>query len=132
MPLALVAGQSVPFTLTFAPQAIGTSAGTVGFLSASTSATESVSGTGIAAPQHSVTLNWAPSTSSGVAGYYVYRGAQQGGPYSAINSAIDLATTYSDNTVQAGQTYYYVVTAIDSAGLQSGYSNQVQAVIPYP
>jgi fibronectin type 3 domain-containing protein len=94
--------------------------------------TESVSGTGIAAPQHRVNLNWAPSTSSGVAGYYVYRGPQQGGPYNPINSALDPNTTYTDNSVQAGQTYYYVVTAINSAGLQSGYSNQVQAVIPYP
>jgi hypothetical protein len=32
--------------------------------------------------------------------------------------------------VQSGMTYYYVVTAFNSAGQQSTYSNQVTAVIP--
>ena len=38
----------------------------------------------------------------------------------------------SDNQVVAGQTYYYVATAVDGSGVESGYSNQVQAVIPKP
>lgn len=53
LPLGLAAGQNAPFTLTFAPQATGTASGAIGFISASGSATQSVSGTGIAAPQHS-------------------------------------------------------------------------------
>jgi fibronectin type 3 domain-containing protein len=36
----------------------------------------------------------------------------------------------SDVTVQSGVTYYYVVTAIDSAGEESPNSNEAKAVIP--
>jgi len=40
--------------------------------------------------------------------------------------------SYTDSTVQSGQTYYYVTTAVDAAGLESSYSSQVHAVIPFP
>jgi len=40
--------------------------------------------------------------------------------------------SYSDNTVQSGQTYYYATTTVDSSGVESGYSNRVQATIPFP
>jgi fibronectin type 3 domain-containing protein len=40
------------------------------------------------------------------------------------------ATNYTDSTVQSGTTYYYVATAVDAAGSESMYSNQVQAVVP--
>jgi len=49
-----------------------------------------------------------------------------------INSALDASTSYSDGSVQAGQTYYYVVTAVDAGGNESAGSNQTQAVIPTP
>jgi fibronectin type 3 domain-containing protein len=42
------------------------------------------------------------------------------------------STADSDSTVQSGITYYYVVTAVDSAGSESTYSNPTQAVIPSP
>jgi hypothetical protein len=34
--------------------------------------------------------------------------------------------------VQSGTTYFYVTTAVDSSGAESSYSNQVQAVVPFP
>jgi fibronectin type 3 domain-containing protein len=37
---------------------------------------------------------------------------------------------YTDNTIVSGQTYYYATTAVDSSGVESGYSNLAQAVIP--
>jgi fibronectin type 3 domain-containing protein len=76
-------------------------------------------------------LSWNASAST-VAGYNVYRGSQTGGPYVAVNSAPEAGTSYVDDAVTAGQTYYYVVTAVDSGGTESVYSNQVQAVIPSP
>ncbi len=86
----------------------------------------------ISAPiQHSVDLSWTPSTSA-VSGYNVYRSGQSGGPYSRINSALDTTTLYTDSTVQSGQTYYYVTTAVDSSGNESTYSNQVTAAVPTP
>jgi fibronectin type 3 domain-containing protein len=41
-------------------------------------------------------------------------------------------TTFVDNTVQAGQTYYYVVTAVDASGNESVFSNEISATIPTP
>lgn len=80
---------------------------------------------------HSVTLNWTASTST-VAGYNVYRGTISGGPYTILNSSLVIGTTYTDSTVVAGQTYYYVTTAADASNNQSAYSNEAQAVVPYP
>ena len=133
LPKTLAAGQSVPFTVTFTPQASGTASGNISFLSNASNSTlsEPVSGSGTAAIQHSVDLSWSPSTSS-VTGYNVYRGGTSGGPYTKINSALDSSTNYVDSSVQAGQTYYYVTTAVISTGAESAYSNQVQAVIPSP
>ena len=85
----------------------------------------------VTALQHSATLSW-DASASGVVGYNVYRAAQSGGPYTRINTALESATTYADLTVQAGQTYYYVVTAVDSSGLQSVNSNEATAVVPMP
>jgi fibronectin type 3 domain-containing protein len=87
-------------------------------------------GTGAAAPQHSVSLSWSASSST-VTGYNVYRGMSSGGPYNVIDSN-DSGMTYTDNSVQAGQTYFYVVTAVDAQGNESVYSNQAKATIPTP
>ena len=64
-------------------------------------------------------------------GYNVYRAGISGGPYISVASA-SAVTSFVDGSVQAGQTYYYVVTAVDTSGTESAYSNQVQAVIPSP
>lgn len=82
---------------------------------------------------HSVTLGWVASTSPNIAGYNVYRGTASGGPYSTrANSSVVAGLTYTDATVLAGQTYYYVLTAVDTSGNESGYSTQVAATIPTP
>jgi subtilase family serine protease len=71
-----------------------------------------------------VTLNWTPS--SGATNYSVYRGTSSGGE-GAIPLATGItATTHSDNTVTNGTTYYYTVTASNSAG-ESGSSNEAFA-----
>ena len=82
------------------------------------------------ASAHTVNLSWEASTSQNIVGYNVYRGPSASGPYTKINSALDPNTSYSDGTVQSGQTYYYVTTALDSTGAESAYSNQSEAVIP--
>lgn len=77
-----------------------------------------------------VSLNWVASTSV-VAGYNVYRATVSGGPYTKINSTLVVATTFSD-TVAAGQTYYYVATAVDARQNESVYSNVATAVVSSP
>jgi fibronectin type 3 domain-containing protein len=43
-----------------------------------------------------------------------------------------ISSAYTDSTVSNGTTYYYVVTAEDSAGNESGYSNQASATPQAP
>ena len=38
--------------------------------------------------------------------------------------------SYIDQSVQSGTPYYYVVTAVDSQGRESKYSNEIKATIP--
>ncbi len=131
-PVTIAPGQSVPFTLTFAPQTAGTANGVLSFTSnASNAPTETLTGNGVAPPSHSASLSWTDG-GSGIVGYNVYRGSVSGGPYTKINSALDPSGAYSDNSVLAGQTYYYVTTAVDGSGVESAYSNEAQAIIPSP
>jgi fibronectin type 3 domain-containing protein len=76
----------------------------------------------------SVALTWVASTTPNVS-YKIYRGAASGGPFTFLSSA-GTTTNFNDTNVQSGITYYYVVTAVDSSGNESVYSNQAQAVIP--
>ena len=133
-PAALDDGQSLSFTVTLAPQTSGAITATLTFTSnaADSSSLQSVDGTGIPTPQHSVDLSWNASQSSGVVGYNVYRGDTTGGPYSRINVPLEATTSYTDVAVSGGATYYYVVTALDDNNLESGYSSQAKAVIPAP
>jgi len=131
-PFSIAAGSSATITVTFTPQASGAASDSASFTSnAANSPVEALTGNGTAPPQHSVDLTWNAST-SGVTGYNVYRGATSGGPYSQINSTLDSATSYVDNTVIAGNSYFYVTTAVDGNGVESVNSNQVRAVIPNP
>ena len=131
-PMTIPAGQSVPVTLTFAPQSSGTANAALSVATnGGSTATQSLSGVGVAPTQHSVSLSWADS-GSGVVGYNVFRGNASGGPYAQINSAPTTTAAYSDNTVVSGQTYYYVTTAVNGSGVESGYSNEAQGVIPTP
>jgi hypothetical protein len=81
---------------------------------------------------HGVTLNWAASASPNISGYDVYRGSSASGPFTMVNPTLVSGTTYFDSSVTGGQTYYYVVTAVNSSGTQSGYSTPVSASIPTP
>ncbi len=135
LPLSLAAGQSKSFSVNFKPQASGTATASLSLKTGATGTgpvvSESLTGAGTAAAAHSVALAWKASPSQ-VIGYNVYRGAKSGGPYSRVNSATAAATAFTDSGVQAGQTYFYVVTAVDTSNQESPYSNQAQAVIPTP
>ncbi len=63
-------------------------------------------------------------------GYYIYRGKTSGGPYTKLTSTLESRTNYVDISVQGGQTYYYVNTAVDAHGKESKYSAQLRTVIP--
>ena len=133
LPVTLAAGKSVSFTVSFSPQASGAASASGSFTSnaSNSSAQQSLTGSGTPAPQHSVALSWNASSTSTVVGYNIYRGVKTGGPYSQVTS-LNADTTFIDTSVQAGQTYFYVTTAVDGAGKESAFSNQTQAAVPTP
>lgn len=127
-PVTVNPGQSVPYTVTFAPTSVGAASGSVSFVSnADNSPTvQTFTGTGTLPPN--VALTW--SDSGQVSGYNVYRGTTQGGPYpNKLNSSLVPQTSFTDSTVQSGTTYYYVTTAVNN-GQESAYSNPASASIP--
>ena len=133
-PATLAAGQRLSFRVAFTPQASGSAAATLTFTSDAVdpSSLQSVDGTGAPVPQHAVDLSWNASQSSDVVGYNVFRGNNMEGPYSRINVALEASLSYTDSGVTGGKKYYYVVTAMDSNSIESGYSNEASAVIPVP
>src|SRR5207248_926377 len=109
-PVTVKAGTSKTFTVSFVPQSAGAVTGRLSLTSdaANSPSKSAFDGTGVqVAQQHTVSLNWAASTST-VAVYNVYRGTQSGGPYARVNSALRTATNYADNPVQSGLVYFYV------------------------
>ena len=54
-----------------------------------------------------------------VAGYHVYRSTTAGSGYIQLTAVPVTDTTYSDDTVGVGSTYYYTVTSVDGDGDQS-------------
>ena len=133
-PVTVTTSQPVSFTVTFTPGATGAASATASFVSngSGSPSAATLSGTGTAAPVHTVGLSWTGSTSSGITSYNVYRavhGTSSCGSYSNIGSTASSVTTYTDSVVTDGTTYCYATTAVDGGG-ESGYSNIVQAVIP--
>ncbi len=127
----LSAGQTTTITATFDPSTAGSAAGTLTVTSNATNSptTITLSGTGVAAAAHSVSLNWQASTSS-VIGYNVYSTATVGGTLVKLTPTPIAATSYTDNTVQAGVTYYYAVTSVGTDGVESADSTEVSALVP--
>jgi len=127
----LKAGQTAALNVTFAPAATGSVTGSV---TVSTNATNSaarisLSGSGMAVIPHSVSLTWTASNARTV-GYNIYSSTISGSSYSKLNANPIATVTFIDTTVQAGKTYYYVVTAVDSNNIESIHSPQAIAVIP--
>jgi len=130
-PVTLSPSQTLTLTAQFHPTVAGSANSTISIASNATGspAAVSLSGTGVATVQHSVALTWGFSPSN-VSGYNIYRSTVNGSSYVKINSSLLTGLTYNDASVQSGSTYYYVTTAVDAAGNESSYSNQVSASIP--
>jgi hypothetical protein len=132
-PVMLTPGQMATLSTKFSPSGAGNASGNVQVVSNASSATNiPLAGNGVQPVSHSATLTWTASRTSTVIGYNTYRGGQSGGPYTKLNASPVAATTNVDATVQAGQTYFWVVTAVDSNGTESVFSNEVTATVPTP
>jgi hypothetical protein len=129
--LTLQPGQSDSVTVVFEPAVAGSASGAISIVAGVTTISVALSGSGTAATSsYSVDLSWSASTSSNVAGYYIERGTNSGGPYQVLNSSKDTGTSYVDSTVQAGKEYFYVIVAVNTSGQESSPSAQVSATIP--
>src|SRR5947208_1241415 len=84
-------------------------------------------GLGATAGDATVTLTWsAPSSNGGsqITNYRIYRGTTSGGE--TLKATISNVITYTDTTVTNGATYYYQVSAVNSAG-EGPRSNEASA-----
>jgi hypothetical protein len=82
----------------------------------------------------SVVLAWDPNPDPQVIGYNVYRSESLGTfSVSPLNgSALVSSPTFTDSTAEWDRTYYYVVTAVNASGHESGPSGTVEAATgPY-
>jgi hypothetical protein len=73
-----------------------------------------------------IKLTWTQSTSLNITTNNIYRATVSGGPYTRVAS-IAATTSYTNSGLISRTTYYYVVTAVSSTGVESGYSNQASA-----
>ena len=131
-PDTLNPGQTVTLDVQFDPTATGAATGQLTIQSnSSTSGTAVASLSGTGTPPV-VDLSWdAPSSSTDpVAGYNIYRSTGGSSSYQLLNSSVDTQTTYVDSTVQSGTAYTYYVESVDSSGVESVPSDQVNVTIP--
>jgi fibronectin type 3 domain-containing protein len=79
-----------------------------------------------------VRLAWQAVADADVAGYLVYRSTTAGRGHTKLTPSPQAAATYVDGDVRPGQTYFYVVTAVDRAkrANESVPSSEVSATIP--
>jgi Abnormal spindle-like microcephaly-assoc'd, ASPM-SPD-2-Hydin len=137
LPVTIPAGQSASFSVTFTPPTTGAANATLTFSSNAqpSMTTETVTGTGEAAPTYSVSLSWNASTSPNISGYNIYRAVYTSscGSFSMINPTLSTSTSYTDSEVTDGTTYCYTTTAVNSSNQESSYSNIVSNIqIPAP
>ncbi len=71
-----------------------------------------------------VFLTWKENSEPDLAGYHVYRATRSGGPYERLTDKPLNRSTFSDEKVRQGMTYYYVITAVDKSGNESGRSKE--------
>jgi len=77
-----------------------------------------------------ILVSWNPNSEADLAGYNVYYGTASGQYGEAISTTetSQLLTL----TPSEGTTYYFAVTAYDTSGNESGYSEEVSLFIPDP
>lgn len=75
-----------------------------------------------------LTWNASPTDPANVTGYKLYRGTASG-TYQ-LSQTLGKVTTATESSLTAGTTYFWVVTAFNSAG-ESSFSNEASATIPF-
>jgi len=71
-----------------------------------------------------VYLSW-NTNDTNISHYNVYRASASGGNYSEVSSSDIASKSYTDDTIQATETYYYKVSSVDNSGNESALSGEV-------
>jgi fibronectin type 3 domain-containing protein len=79
-----------------------------------------------------VDLSWSINLETDLAGYRVYRSEREGELGQALEAQLLLSPAFRDDSAQAGRKYWYVVTAVDRAGNESGPSEPALADLTQP
>ncbi len=74
------------------------------------------------------TLSWDAVTDPGTAGYKLHYGTVSGTYTNSVDTGV--MTSYTVTNLTEGRTYYFAVTAYNTSGNESGYSNEVSKSIP--
>jgi hypothetical protein len=76
-----------------------------------------------------IDITWTPNTEPDLAGYNVYRHAENEAPVK-INTELVRTPRFADPGIQAGMKYFYSVTAVDLRGNESGRSEETTETVP--
>jgi predicted small lipoprotein YifL len=76
-----------------------------------------------------VALSWRAIRGSGLQGYRVWRREKGAEPFKVLTPEPIRETSYMDRTAESGIEYQYRVTAVDTAGNESGRSEAVAATV---
>jgi len=77
-----------------------------------------------------VTLGWERNTETNLSSYIVRYGVTRGSSYTGQVSVASSSTNATVNNLVQGQTYYFIVTARNSVGIESDPSNEVNHSMP--
>jgi hypothetical protein len=79
-----------------------------------------------------LSLFWAANPEPDVAGYLIYRSIDPNlpKPWNQLTTALWTRTTFTDENVEAGRTYYYYIRAVDTSGNKSDPSEVVSETVP--
>ncbi|MDH4305306.1 MAG: fibronectin type III domain-containing protein [Nitrospira sp.] len=75
-------------------------------------------------------LSWDASAGTDVAGYKIYLATASGAYGTPITTTPADVTTYTVTGLAIGTTYFFVVSAFNTDGTESTFSNEVSKMIP--
>jgi hypothetical protein len=79
-----------------------------------------------------VEIKWYPNQEKDLKGYVIYKSTKKSGDYKEINTVGAKVSSYIDNDVRNGNTYYYAISAIDFDGNESDLSPEIVEDTPRP
>ena len=117
----------VTFTVTSGTTSGSTSTSSISANSTSTSTNSTSTSTSSSTSNTIATLSWYPNSETNLAGYKIHIGTAAG----IYNATVDVrnVTSYNLSNLAIGTTYYFAVSAYDTAGTDSALSNEVSKSI---